>query len=380
MESGIKGAKKYSMDRDFDIEMIKAIDDNRLDQVKVLLATQEELLNHVTVYGTWVEYTVRYGTYEMLKYFIEDCGLDVNKKGKNDYLNALGYAAEKGRIEMMKLLCEHGAEIELDEMLKNPFFAAIRKGHLPAVKFFVERGIDLTTKYAGYGHSEKIVDCVMHAKIKGQQEIVSYLEKCLNIESVEEEKVEEPVIPIEELVFDYDQFEQDVYAFVEEYIRKWSAEKKDIYGFSIDCSPEYDWVRLIANTETYLQTNMEKSTKEEYFYYRFHEEEWELWGESDEIYKCMDTYKQRLWKSCGEDDELWESRYTEHKQKIQESCIKVLKKIKTSEVYQLISGVYLNFYIREQMREADARRIFTEINGEGFCPEYIDNAREFTIK
>ena len=368
------------MDNEIVIEMIKAIDNNKLERVKVLLATQEELLNHISVYGTWVEYTVRYGTYEMLKYFIEDCGLDVNKKGKNDYLNALGYAAEKGRIDMMELLCEHGAEVETDALLKNPFFAAIDGGHLPAVKFFVERGIDLTIKYAGYGHSEKIVDCVMHARIKGQQEIVAYLEKCLNIESVEQEKVEEPVIPIEELVFDYDQFEEDVYAFVEEYIRKWSAEKNDIYGFSIDCSPEYDWVRVIANTETHFQKRLGEVQSKNYFYYRFDEEEWELWGESDKMKDCMDTYIQRLWKSCGEDDELCDRLYTEHKQKIQESCIKVLKKIKTSEVYQLISGAYLNFYIREEFREEDVKRIFTEINGEGFYPDYINNAYQISIK
>lgn len=368
------------MDTELVIAMKTAIKDNNMEQVKELLITHDGMKDAVTVFGTWLEYAVKYGEYEMVQYFIVDCGMDVNKKADINYLNALGYAAERGRVDMMELLCEHGAEMELDEMLKNPFFAAIYGGHLPAVEFFVERGMDMTIKYAGYGHSEKIVDCVMHARINGKEEIVRYLEKCLNIESTEPEKVEEPVIPIEELVFDYDQFEQDVYAFVEEYIRKWSAEKTDIYGFSIDCSPEYDWVRVIANTETYLQKKMEKAKKEEYFYYRFHEEEWELWGESDEIYEYMDTYIQRLWKSCGEDDELWESRYTEHKQKIQESCIKVLKNIKTSEVYQLISGVYLNFYIREQMREADARRIFTEINGEGFCPEYIDNAREFTIK
>ena len=94
---------------------------------------------------------------------------------------------------------------------------------------------------------------------------------------------------------------------------------------------------------------------------------------------CMDTYKQRLRKSCGEDYGLKDRLYTEHKERIQESCIKVLKKIKISEVYQLIAGAYLNFYIREQIGEADARKIFTEINGEGFCPEYIDNASEFTI-
>ena len=82
---------------------------------------------------------------------------------------------------------------------------------------------------------------------------------------------------------------------------------------------------------------------------------------------CMDTYKQRLRKSCGEDYGLKDRLYTEHKERIQESCIK------------LIAGAYLNFYIREQIGEADARKIFTEINGEGFCPEYIDNASEFTI-
>lgn len=266
------------MERELIIAMKTAIVNNNLERVKELVATYDGVQDYVTVFGTWIEYVVKHGEYDMLKYFIEDCGLDVNKKSDNNYLNALGYAAEKGRVDMMELLCEHGAEVETDALLKNPFFAAIDSGYLPAVEFFVERGIDLSIKYAGYGHSEKIVDCVMHAKIKGQQEIVAYLKKCLNIESTEPEKVEEPVIPIEELVFDYDQFEEDVYAFVEEYIRKWSAEKTDIYGFSIDCSPEYDWVRLIANTETHFQKKLEKAEKDEYFYYRFNEEEWELWG------------------------------------------------------------------------------------------------------
>ncbi len=365
------------MEREVLMEMQAAIKENNINQVKELFAKHEGLQEYNTVFGSWLEYTTIFGPYEMLKYFIEDCGMDVNQKGDSNYLNALGHAAERGQIDMMDLLCKHGVALETETMLKNPFFAAIRGGHLPAVKFFVERGIDLTIKYAGYGHREKIIDCVICARTEGTPEIVSYLEKCLNIESVEEEKVEEPVIPIEELVFDYDQFEEDVYAFVEEYIRKWSEEKTDIYGFSIDCSPEYDWVRLIANTESHFQKRLEETGNKYYYFYKYCEEEWELWGESDKMKDWMDTYKQRLLKSCGEDDELEDRLYTEHKQKIQDSCIKVLKKIKTSEVYQLISGAFLNFYIREGFKEDTVKMIFTEINGEGFCPEYINNAREF---
>lgn len=189
-----------------------------------------------------------------------------------------------------------------------------------------------------------------------------------------------------ELMFDYGRFEKDLFFYIKMYIEKWGTEKKDIYAFSINCNDEAIGIVLNANTDSYFQQTIDQyGTDDTYYYYKFCEEEWELWSDYEDeeslaMASYMEEYCKQLDAAYSQDQrELYEEKYEEHKEKIQQSCINVLKKIRESDVYSMISGAYLNFYIRESFDEEEVVRIFKEINGEEIFPDFIEHAEDFSI-
>lgn len=189
----------------------------------------------------------------------------------------------------------------------------------------------------------------------------------------------------EDMQFDYDKFEKNVYSYVEKYIKIWSAEKKDIYALSINCRTGMDGsITINANTKSYYRKKLEdrgKYSVDEKFYYKFCEEEWELWSDWDEEGREMagyiEAYSQYLDDAYEDDVNVYEAKYQEFNAKIQELCIRVLKKIKESDIYKLIPNTYLNFYARGKYSEQEKVEIFEKINGKGFCQEYVDHVKSF---
>lgn len=184
--------------------------------------------------------------------------------------------------------------------------------------------------------------------------------------------------------FDYNKFEEDLYSYVEKYIKIWSAEKNDIYGLSINCSIGNGGITINANTTSYYQKKLEglgEYSLDAKFYYKFCEEEWELWSDWDTEAREMDGYMEAycsyIADTYEEDIDLYDAKDKEFEANIQELCIRVLKKIKKSDSYQMIPGAYLNYYVREKFSEQEIIEIFEEINGKGFCQEYIDNVKSF---
>ena len=153
-------------------EMRQAIKRNELDAVKFLIENNEEMLDVVTVFGTFLHDASVYGRYDIASYLIE-CGMDVNKKGGTRDSGALTVAAFNGHRDIVELLFSKGALLDVSSFERNPLFAAIYNGHLDIVQFLVEKGIDLKASYA-IGSLE-CVNAYEYARLYGRVEIVDYL-------------------------------------------------------------------------------------------------------------------------------------------------------------------------------------------------------------
>lgn len=160
------------MDKELIKNMRQAIKNNEIDTVKCLIDNNEELLNAVTVFGTFLHDASSYGMYDIAKYFVE-CGIDVNRKGGVRESSALTAAAFNGYKNIVELLYENGAILDVSSFAGNPLFAAIYNGHFEVVRYLVEKGIELKTCYA-IGDLEK-VDAYEYARQYGQTEIANYL-------------------------------------------------------------------------------------------------------------------------------------------------------------------------------------------------------------
>lgn len=149
-----------------------AIKKGNLDAVKAFLSEHEGLQEVDTVFGSWLHVAAAHGKYDIAKYLIEK-GMDVNRNGDLSGGNPLNSAAETGHLDIVELLYQNGAKLDVSQATKNPLFGAIYSGHFDIVKFLVEHGIDITAQY----HIGTIENCdaAEYARQFGQTEIYHYL-------------------------------------------------------------------------------------------------------------------------------------------------------------------------------------------------------------
>ena len=83
--------------------------------------------------------------------------------------------------------------------------------------------------------------------------------------------------------FDYEKFEKDLLAAVEEYAKSQLDHKDDMYIMSIEYFPDFTtFVVIRANTYSYLEEQVE-ADDEDYTYYKYCEEEWDLYEDLEEL-------------------------------------------------------------------------------------------------
>ena len=116
---------------------------------------------------------------ELLKF-----GADVNKPKCFDYnldgleekISPLHAAAEYGHTEIVKILLEHGANVNavlLEEVIHNtPLHKAAQYGHLEIMKLLLENGADINANIEGY---TPLFFAAMHGT---SMEVIEYLLKC----------------------------------------------------------------------------------------------------------------------------------------------------------------------------------------------------------
>jgi ankyrin repeat protein len=62
-------------------------------------------------------------------------------------------AAGEGHLEIVKLLLEHGADVNAKTAYETALHLAAEKGHLEIVKFLLEHGADVNAKTAVVVHN-----------------------------------------------------------------------------------------------------------------------------------------------------------------------------------------------------------------------------------
>ena len=160
------------MDKELIKEMRLAIKKNQIDDVKNLIQNNEGLIDTETIWGSFLHDAATFGTYEIAKYFIE-CGVDIHKKDKTFERSALTNAAFKGYLDIVQLLYDNGAILDVSNFSDNPLFAAIYNGHFDIVKFLIEKGIDLHVHYP-LGKLDN-VNAHEYARQYGKTEIANYI-------------------------------------------------------------------------------------------------------------------------------------------------------------------------------------------------------------
>ncbi|MDR4904410.1 hypothetical protein S3E15_01813 [Bacillus mycoides] len=145
-----------------------------INEVKQLIGNDQEILNTMTTFGTWLHVAAKKGHLEMVEYLINK-GIDIDARGGTFDASALNLAAGAGHLEIVKYLIEAGAELDVSLAKRNPLFGAIYGGHKEVVEILVEKGIDISIRYTG--ENIKNMNAYEYAREFGQTKIAEYLKQ-----------------------------------------------------------------------------------------------------------------------------------------------------------------------------------------------------------
>lgn len=177
-------------------------------------------------------------------------------------------------------------------------------------------------------------------------------------------------------MFDYERFENDLVQQMLVVFNNWIEQNHDLYIFSLDCASGMESIGAIANTTRYLVEQAEP-TSEKYWFYKYCEEEWELWNTFEVISADM---KRCLEENDGifSDPKTYEysAVFDEHCEKIIESCVNALIRFRQS-LSQKHFDILLTFNIRECLDGDDRVEIFQSVNSESASKEYSEHIEEF---
>jgi ankyrin repeat protein len=159
-------------DQLFNQSVLLACKEDRPDVILRLLAERPTALKAMTPFGTWLHVAAAAGALAVVRQLLA-LGLDPNAKGGIFGGNALNDAAGNGNVAVMSELLAAGSELDTSDPERNPLFGAILSGHLAAVKWLLDQGIDTSVSYSG--ESMINMDALAFAVERGQTEIANYL-------------------------------------------------------------------------------------------------------------------------------------------------------------------------------------------------------------
>jgi len=157
-------------------EIIDSIRADDLDRFRAIVTTADVTTNdgHDGPLGTYLHYCAEKDRPEIANHLIM-LGAEVNFSGGTWKTTPLTYAAERGHVEMVKLLRENGAKYDVSRPYTNPMFMAIEEGHIEVVNYLLSAGFDANLVYKM--ERGRLRNALTVAKEAKQEEIVKILRK-----------------------------------------------------------------------------------------------------------------------------------------------------------------------------------------------------------
>ncbi len=172
-------------------------------------------------------------------------------------------------------------------------------------------------------------------------------------------------------LFDYEKLEAAIVLAMEQALKTYRAMYTDLYIVSLDCSSDLWSIGLVANTKAYLAEEADRNA-EDYWYYKYCEEEWCVFETFDKLSAEMYQYMKKLHDTTDDTE-----RFEHHQAAIIDTCKKVLCQLVISPFYQAYTDILLTFNVREYLEQEERIAVFEQLNGAVKAQEYAEHIKEF---
>lgn len=144
-------------DEDAKTQIALAIENGETDKLPALLRKHPKLLHDETGVGTWLHYSASVGNLAACQFFVAQ-GIDINAPSSPSGTppeTAVFDAVMSGSLDILRWLLENGAQshrtVPLEGNAPRNFAlgSAITRGRLDMVQLLVEYGADVNVYYAG---------------------------------------------------------------------------------------------------------------------------------------------------------------------------------------------------------------------------------------
>jgi ankyrin repeat protein len=94
--------------------------------------------------GSFLHYATLSGLPDLVKFLVTEFSLDLNARGLFDDLTPLHLASRDGHVEVARVLLEHGADVNVEDISKwTPLRHALDEGHVEIARVLLDKGADV---------------------------------------------------------------------------------------------------------------------------------------------------------------------------------------------------------------------------------------------
>ncbi|MBU3104295.1 DUF4303 domain-containing protein [Clostridium gasigenes] len=184
--------------------------------------------------------------------------------------------------------------------------------------------------------------------------------------------------------FNFQKFKEEVILATKKAFLEIMDEYEDstVNAFSLTCDSAVSSIGVVANTKEALEEKIED--EEDRYYYKFCEQEWEIWNGADNEFKeigndLVEFQKNNKNKMSDAETCIYTDFFNEFRENIFDICVQALMEIKDENFFEdnCKESIIINFMVSEYLDEDYSIEVFSKLNNGIVVEEYKQNIESF---